>query len=97
MRRSLLIVLLAGALLAIVPYLGLPAFYESVLYLVFHWVALATSWNQLSGYSGYFSFGHGAFYGIGMYTTATLTNTFDVPFLWTLPVDGDRQCIGYEQ
>lgn len=85
MRRSLFLVLFAGVLLAIVPYLGLPAFYESVLYMVFHWVALATSWNLLSGYSGYFSFGHGAFYGIGMYTTATLTSQFDVPFLWTLP------------
>lgn len=85
MRRSLILVLLAGAALAVVPYLGLPAFYESVLYLIFHWVALATSWNLLSGYSGYFSFGHGAFYGIGMYTTATLTSQFDVPFLWTLP------------
>lgn len=85
MRRSLTLVLLCGVLLAIVPYLGLPAFYESVLYLIFHWVALATSWNLLSGYSGYFSFGHGAFYGIGMYTTATLTSQFDVPFLWTLP------------
>lgn len=88
MRRSLLIVLIAGVALAIVPYLGLPAFYESVLYLIFHWVALATSWNLLSGYSGYFSFGHGAFYGIGMYTTATLTSQFDVPFLWTLPAAG---------
>lgn len=86
MRRSLTLVLLAGVILAVVPYLGLPAFYESVLYLIFHWVALATSWNILSGYSGYFSFGHGAFYGIGMYTTATLTSQFDVPFLWTLPV-----------
>ncbi|HUH87008.1 MAG TPA: branched-chain amino acid ABC transporter ATP-binding protein/permease [Pusillimonas sp.] len=88
MRRSLFLVLFAGVMLAIVPYLGLPAFYESVLYLVFHWVALATSWNILSGYSGYFSFGHGAFYGIGMYTTATLTSQFDVPFLWTLPAAG---------
>jgi branched-chain amino acid transport system permease protein len=85
MRRSIIIVLLAGVMLAVVPYLGLSAFYESLLYLVFHWVALATSWNILSGYSGYFSFGHGAFYGIGMYTTATLTTQFDVPFLWSLP------------
>jgi branched-chain amino acid transport system permease protein len=46
---------------------------------------LATSWNFLSGYSGYFSFGHGAFFGAGMYTTATLAARFDVPFLWTLP------------
>ena len=66
----------------------MPAFYESFLYLVFHWVVLATSWNILSGYSGYFSFGHGAFYGAGIYTTAVLAGTFDVPFLWTLPMAG---------
>lgn len=67
------------------PFLRLPAFYESFLYLVFHWIVLATSWNILSGYSGYFSFGHGAFYGAGVYTTAVLAGKFDVPFLWTLP------------
>ena len=47
---------------------------------------LATSWNILSGYTGYFSFGHGAFFGAGVYTSATLAAKFDWPFLWTLPV-----------
>jgi branched-chain amino acid transport system permease protein len=77
-----------AAALAAVPLLGLPAFYESFLYLVFHWIVLATSWNILSGYSGYISFGHGAFFGAGVYTTATLAAKYDVPFLWTLPVAG---------
>jgi len=77
-----------AAALAAVPLLGLPAFYESFLYLVFHWIVLATSWNILSGYSGYISFGHGAFFGAGVYTTATLAAQYDVPFLWTLPVAG---------
>ena len=67
---------------------GLPAFYESFLYLIFSWMALATSWSLLSGYAGYFSFGHGAFFGAGMYTTATLTAGLGVPFLWTLPAAG---------
>ena len=53
---------------------------------MFHWIVLATSWNILSGYSGYFSFGHGAFYGAGVYTTAVLAGQFGMPFLWTLPV-----------
>jgi len=75
----------AGAILAGVPYLGLPLFYESFLYLVLHWIVLATSWNILSGYSGYFSFGHGAFFGAGMYTTAVLAARLEVPFVWTLP------------
>ena len=71
-----------------IPFLPLPPFYASFLYLVLHWIVLATSWNILSGYSGYFSFGHGAFYGAGVYTTAVLAGTYGVPFLWTLPVAG---------
>src|SRR2546423_13901725 len=87
MKRSVVagIVLVALAL-ATLPLLGLPAFYESILYLVLHWVLLATSWNILSGYSGYFSFGHGAFFGTGVYTTAVLTGKLDWPFLATLPL-----------
>lgn len=85
MRRSLVMLLAVAAGLATVPWLQLPPFYESILYLVLHWVALASSWNLLSGYSGYFSFGHGAFFGIGMYTTAALASKFGWPFLWTLP------------
>jgi branched-chain amino acid transport system permease protein len=80
----------AGAValgLAGLPAAALPAFYESFLYLVFHWVALATSWSILSGFAGYFSFGHGAFFGAGMYATATLA-TAGVPFLLTLPLAG---------
>jgi len=77
-----------GIGLALLPALKPPAFYESFLYLVFHWVALATSWTILSGYSGYFSFGHGAFFGAGMYTTATLAAAWGVPFLATLPLAG---------
>ena len=80
-----LLILGAGVLLAFVPQLGLPAFYDSLLYLMLHWVVLATSWNILSGYSGYFSFGHGAFFGTGIYTSANLMARYDWPFLWTLP------------
>ena len=80
--------LLAGAGLAFLPGLGLPAFFESFLYICFHWITLATSWTILSGYTGYFSFGHGAFFGVGIYTTATLAASLGWPFLWTLPAAG---------
>ena len=90
MRRSAhaAVFLGLGLALAAVPALRPPAFVESFLYLVFHWIALATSWTILSGFSGYFSFGHGAFFGAGMYTAATLAVTFGVPFAWTLPAAG---------
>jgi branched-chain amino acid transport system permease protein len=80
--------LTAGLALGGLATAGLPAFYESFLYIIFSWIALATSWSLLSGYAGYFSFGHGAFFGAGMYTTATLTTALGLPFLATLPVAG---------
>jgi branched-chain amino acid transport system permease protein len=77
---------LAIVALALLPTAGLPAFYDSFVYLVFFWVSLSTSWALLSGFAGYFSLGHAAFFGVGMYTTATLTTKFGVPFLLTIPV-----------
>src|SRR4030095_3092539 len=82
------LVLAVAIALALVPALKLPAFYEMFLYLGCFLVSLATSWNILSGYAGYFSFGHAAFFGAGVYTTATLTTALGVPFLWTLPAAG---------
>ncbi len=87
-RLSTLGLVAAALVLALVPALKLAAFYESFLYLVFFWISLATSWNILSGYAGYFSFGHAAFFGAGVYTTATLTTAFNVPFLLSLPAAG---------
>ena len=81
-RRVIAGFLVVLPLLAAVPLLKLPAFYETFLYLVLHWIVLATSWNILSGYSGYFSFGHGAFFGVGIYTTC---------LLYTSPSPRDRQ------
>jgi branched-chain amino acid transport system permease protein len=84
--RPALAIAIAAGMLALLPLARMPAFYESLLYLVFHWIVLATSWNILSGYAGYFSFGHGAFFGAGLYTTATATSKFDWSFLASLPL-----------
>ncbi len=93
MKRTPLLILGAALLLAFVPRLGLPAFYDSLLYLILHWIVLATSWNILSGYTGYFSFGHGAFFGAGLYTTATLLSRWEWPFLATLPMAAAVACV----
>ncbi len=71
---------------ALLPMARLPAFYDSFLYLVFFWISLSTSWTLLSGFAGYFSLGHAAFFGVGMYATAVMSAKFGVPFLFTLPV-----------
>jgi len=78
-------VLAVGAM-ALLPMAQLPAFYDSFLYLVFFWISLSTSWALLSGFAGYFSLGHAAFFGLGVYVTADLTTKFGWPFLATLPV-----------
>jgi branched-chain amino acid transport system permease protein len=39
---------------------------------VFMWIALAGSWNVISGLTGYVSFGHVAFFGAGAYTGGIL-------------------------
>ena len=93
MKRTPIAIVGAGVALAFVPTLGLPAFYDSLLYLILSWIVLATSWNILSGYTGYFSFGHGAFFGTGIYTTSTLLAKYNWPFLWTLPVAAGVACV----
>jgi branched-chain amino acid transport system permease protein len=41
--------------------------------------------NVLTGYGGQISLGHGAFFGVGAYTTAILIHSGDVPYALTLP------------
>ncbi|HEY7204822.1 MAG TPA: branched-chain amino acid ABC transporter permease [Methylomirabilota bacterium] len=44
--------------------------------------------NMLTGYNGQFSLGHGAFYGIGAYTTAIMIDRWDVGYGWTIVAAG---------
>ena len=44
--------------------------------------------NILTGYTGQISLGHGAFMGVGAYTTAILTHDHGWRDLWTIPVAG---------
>lgn len=82
------LVVLSGILFAMLPWLNLPAFWQSFLYIVFYWGVLAVSWNLFSGVSGYFSFGHGAFFGIGMYTVAYFCGHMEMEFLPILILAG---------
>ena len=44
--------------------------------------------NILTGFSGQISLGHGAFYGIGAYTTAILLDKTGIPYWATIPIAG---------
>ena len=66
---SIAVMILAG--------LGIMPFYVSNYVItftlqIFMWIALAESWNLISGLTGYVSFGHVAFFGTGAYTAAIL-------------------------
>jgi len=66
--------------------IGFPLFYLVLLTSMLFWVTQATSWNVLSGYSGYFSFGQAAYVGVGAYTTAVLYARHQVNFYLTMLV-----------
>lgn len=75
-------VLLLG--LAILPWMGLPVYFISLLFTVFLYVTLASSWNLIGGFAGYLSFGHVAFFGIGAYVTAIIMKGLNLSPLWTI-------------
>lgn len=65
-----------------------PVFYLLFLYTTFFWVAQASSWNLFTGFSGYFSFGQGAFYGVGVYSVGVLAVKRGWPLLPSIVVGG---------
>ncbi|HEX2303184.1 MAG TPA: branched-chain amino acid ABC transporter permease [Gaiella sp.] len=67
---------------------GFPTYYLVFAYFLFFWIAQATSWNILSGYTGYFSFGQAAFYGVGVYTVGDLMSRENMSYFVTVPIAG---------
>jgi branched-chain amino acid transport system permease protein len=68
-------------LLAIAP-LVLPEFWRRFLTEILIWGLLAMSSDILIGYTGLVSFGHSAFFGLGMYGAAAALISFRPPSLW---------------
>jgi branched-chain amino acid transport system permease protein len=58
------------------------------------WIGLAIAFDVLAGYTGYLNFGHGAFFGLGAYTTAILMMQAHWPFALALPMGGILAGIG---
>lgn len=91
MSRNL--ALLLGALvilfLALLP-IWIGPFYTRVAQLFFFSAGLAIAWNILGGFSGYWSFGHTAFIGMGAFGAAHFAGkvgtVFDGPFGMLVPV-----------
>ncbi|HLY45541.1 MAG TPA: branched-chain amino acid ABC transporter permease [Stellaceae bacterium] len=69
------------ALLTAAPFI-LSEFWRRFLTEILIWGLLAMSSDLLIGYTGMISFGHSAFFGLGMYGAAAALLAFDPPSLW---------------
>ena len=88
MKRWLPVALAAsGVGLALYP-LGASGYGIRVMLQLFMWIALAQSWNLISGLTGYVSFGHVAFFGTGAYTAGVLIAHLDWPWVLASLVGG---------
>jgi branched-chain amino acid transport system permease protein len=75
------------ALLIVAPF-ALPEFWRRFLTEILIWGLLAMSSDILIGYTGMVSFGHSAFFGLGMYGAAAALLTTRPPSLWVAFVYG---------
>jgi branched-chain amino acid transport system permease protein len=93
-RRPLAAVaaILGCVLLAALPF-GASSYHLFQINLVIISAIALLGLNFLTGYSGQISLGHGAFYGMGAYTTAVLIHRWSVPYALTLPCAG-VVCLG---
>ena len=62
----------AVIILFCLPLFNLNSFYLHLFIMIFMHSVMAQSWNVIAGFSGQISLGHGAFFGIGAYSTAFL-------------------------
>jgi branched-chain amino acid transport system permease protein len=88
---------LAGLLVLAVALAAYPAFGTGygvrAMLQLFMWIALAGSWNLVSGLTGYVSFGHVAFFGMGAYATAVLVVKAGWPWLPAALAGGVAACV----
>lgn len=61
-------------------------YYVSVFLDLLMWIALTASWIILSGYTGYISLGHAAFYGLGAYLMAMMWT--QIPYVFAVILAG---------
>ena len=78
---------IVAALLFVAP-LVLPEFWRRFTTEILIWGLLAMSSDILIGYTGMVSFGHSAFFGLGMYGAAAALLTIRPPNLWLALVYG---------
>ena len=70
LRRQALLIAAFGIVYAVTTAFAENSYYQLIMTLVPVWAVMGLAWNVLSGYSGFVSFGHAAFFGLGAYSVA---------------------------
>jgi branched-chain amino acid transport system permease protein len=89
MRKDLIILIVIYLIFAM-----LPAFFHGNLYImnilimILIWAVVASSWDLIMGFAGIFTFGQVAFFVIGAYSSAILTNAFGISPWLGIPAGG---------
>lgn len=87
-RRAVVLGLsVLGIVLAInAPSMMPNAYILSAAIVILNFAVTATGWNFMGGFTGYISFGHAAYFGLGAYGTGLLVLKADVPHLAAWPL-----------
>ena len=78
----------AGAVLLVLPLFIEDPYIMNIVILSLLFGVLACSWNLICGYTGIFTFGHQAFFGLGAYVSALLSMKMNLSPWLGLPVGG---------
>ena len=70
LKRQAVLIAAFGIVYAVVTAFVEHSYYQLILTVVPIWAVMGLAWNVLSGYSGFVSFGHAAFFGLGAYFVA---------------------------
>jgi branched-chain amino acid transport system permease protein len=86
--HAVLVAVVVAAALVALPFVLTSGYHLRVATLVGIYILLVSGLNIIIGFTGMFSLGHAAFYGIGAYTSAMLTVMAGWSFWLALPVAG---------
>ncbi|WP_209124267.1 branched-chain amino acid ABC transporter permease [Alkalihalobacillus sp. BA299] len=78
MKNSKISLVLFLAILIAFPLVSTDQYYLHIGILILYSALVSQAWNILSGYSGQFSFGHAAFFGVGAYTSTILLVNYNI-------------------
>ena len=77
-RNYLRLFFLSGSLTLLPLLFEFSQFQISVAVFILFWALLGTAWNIMGGYAGQFSFGHGAYFGLGAYSSIVILEKFSI-------------------